>query len=78
MEEIMRSDQTMASLKLHSRLSELSAASKRRRAEKSYEVISEKNPKSKEPFVIRGYLRTRGLPPDAPGLGDEIIMLCLA
>ncbi|GMH20589.1 hypothetical protein Nepgr_022430 [Nepenthes gracilis] len=75
LETIKRNEEMLVSLKIHTRLSELSAAFKRQRAEKSYKVSPEKKPKSEEPVVIRRSLRTRGLPPDAPGLGDEIIEL---
>lgn len=39
---------------------------------KSYKVDPEKQPKTQDPTVIRRSLRTRGLPPDAKGLGDDV------
>ncbi|GAB4828175.1 hypothetical protein Ancab_035092 [Ancistrocladus abbreviatus] len=72
LENIRRNDEMMASLKIHSRLSELSAASKRQRIEKkSYKVSPEKKPKTETPIVIRRSLRARGMPPDMAGLTNE-------
>ncbi|KAF8393077.1 hypothetical protein HHK36_021318 [Tetracentron sinense] len=65
LENIKRNDEMMASLKLQSRLNELSSATKRQRIEtKSFKISPEKEPKSKSPIVIRRSLRARGMPPD--------------
>ncbi|PQM42028.1 WD repeat-containing protein 76 [Prunus yedoensis var. nudiflora] len=74
LENIRRNDQMMASLKLHSIAAQVSASTKRPRAEtKSYKVCPKKQPKTQTPIVIRRSLRTRGLPPDAKGLSDDAI-----
>lgn len=66
LENIKRNDQMMASLKLHSRLSELSAVSNSTRdLKKTYKQSSEKKPKYETPIVIRRSLRARGMPPDS-------------
>lgn len=72
LENIKRNDQMMASLNIHSRLSELSAASKRHREEKkTYKQSAEKKPKSEFPIVIRRSLRARRMPPDSSGLPED-------
>ncbi|KAM5548134.1 WD repeat-containing protein 76 [Rosa sericea] len=72
LENIRRNEELMASLKLQSMATQLSASTKRPRVEiKSYKVNSEKQPKTQDPTVIRRSLRTRGLPPDAKGLGGD-------
>ncbi|KAG6676624.1 hypothetical protein I3842_15G161200 [Carya illinoinensis] len=76
LDNIRRNDQLMASLKIHSKVAELSAASKRQRVGiKSYKVSPEKKPKTEAPIVIRRSLRTRGMPPDhsdSKGLSDIV------
>ncbi|XAR66794.1 hypothetical protein NMG60_11013133 [Bertholletia excelsa] len=75
LENIRRNDEMLASLKIHSKVTELSASAKRQRAQtKSYKVSPEKKPKTETPVVIRRSLRTRGMPPDAStagGLKDD-------
>ncbi|KAL8141533.1 hypothetical protein V2J09_014565 [Rumex salicifolius] len=71
LENIKRNGELMASLKIQSRLSELSST-KRKRAEKSksYKI----NPvKKEEPVVIRRSLRTRGMAPDSKGLSADFL-----
>ncbi|XP_004288751.1 PREDICTED: WD repeat-containing protein 76 [Fragaria vesca subsp. vesca] len=76
LENIRRNEELMASLKLQSMATQLSASTKRPRIEpKSYKVNSEKKPKTQDPTVIRRSLRSRGLPPDAKGLGAIDSML---
>ncbi|KAK9947395.1 hypothetical protein M0R45_003021 [Rubus argutus] len=72
LENIRRNEQLMASLKLQSMATQLSHSIKRPRADiKSYKVDVEKQPRTQDPTVIRRSLRTRGLPADAKGLGDD-------
>lgn len=75
LENIKRNDEMMASLKIQSRLSELSAVSKSSREEKkkkTYKRSSEKKPSSESaPIVIRRSLRARGMPPDSSGLPKD-------
>ncbi|KAK4792321.1 hypothetical protein SAY86_022756 [Trapa natans] len=69
LENIRRNDEMMAALKLHSRVAELSAATKRQKVgTKTYKTNTEK---AETPVVTRRSLRTRGLPPDLKGLGDD-------
>ncbi|GFP89118.1 WD repeat-containing protein 76 [Phtheirospermum japonicum] len=79
LENIKRNDEMLAALKIHSRLSDLSAAAaavKRQRAHgKSYKRSPVKKSKSESPVVLRRSLRTRGVPPDAAtagGLNDDM------
>ncbi|KAL6973912.1 hypothetical protein U1Q18_028097 [Sarracenia purpurea var. burkii] len=75
LENIKRNDEMLASLKIHSKARDLSAATKRQRDQtKSYRVIPEKKSKIESPIVIRKSLRARGIPPDvstASGLKDD-------
>ncbi|GAB2300238.1 hypothetical protein Dimus_034276 [Dionaea muscipula] len=72
LENIRRNDEMMASLKIRSRLSELSSISKRHRVEKkTYKISPEKKPKTEVPIVLRSSLRCRGIPPDSSGLRLE-------
>ncbi|KAL6961886.1 hypothetical protein U1Q18_028094 [Sarracenia purpurea var. burkii] len=75
LENIKRNDEMLASLKIHSKAMDLSAATKRQRDQtKLYRVIPEKKSKIESPIVIRKSLRARGIPPDvstANGLKDD-------
>ncbi|KAK4360342.1 hypothetical protein RND71_019294 [Anisodus tanguticus] len=75
-ENIKRNEEMLASLKIHSQLSQLSAVTKRPRAQsKYYQASPEKRQKSKSPVVLRRSLRTKGIPPDsstAGGLKDDL------
>lgn len=76
LENIKRNDEMLAALKIHSKVSILSAAVKTQRAQiKSYKVSPEKKKqKTESPIVLRRSLRTRGVPPDsstAAGLKDD-------
>ncbi|XP_059635356.1 uncharacterized protein LOC132277514 [Cornus florida] len=75
LENIKRNGEMLASFKIHSKVNELSAATKRQRVQnKSYKVSPAKKPKTETPIVIRRSLRTRGMPPDsstAGGLKDD-------
>ncbi|KAI7757402.1 hypothetical protein M8C21_007154 [Ambrosia artemisiifolia] len=72
LENIKRNDELLASLKIKSKLADLSASSKRPRAEtKSYKVSPEKKARFETPIVIRRSLRTQGKAPDSPGLKDD-------
>nr|GMC61199.1 WD repeat-containing protein 76 [Ipomoea batatas] len=65
LENIKRNEEMLAALKIHSRLSDLSAATKRPRVKnKSYKLSSEKKQKSETPIVLRRSLRKQGKPPD--------------
>lgn len=74
-ENIKRNEEMLASLKIHSRVSELSTVSKRPRAQsKSYQASPQKKQKTKSPVVLRRSLRTQGMPPEsstAGGLKDD-------
>ncbi|XP_055805691.1 uncharacterized protein LOC129874429 isoform X2 [Solanum dulcamara] len=74
-ENIKRNEEMLASLKIQSRISELSAVTKRPRAQsKSYQASPQKKQKSKSPVVLRRSLRTQGIPPEsstASGLKDD-------
>ncbi|XP_031742844.1 DNA damage-binding protein CMR1 isoform X2 [Cucumis sativus] len=71
LENIRRNDEMLAALKLQSKASELSAASKRQRVEtKSEKVYPKTKPKKETPMVLRRSLRARGIPPDAKKLVD--------
>ncbi|XP_055805692.1 uncharacterized protein LOC129874429 isoform X3 [Solanum dulcamara] len=60
-ENIKRNEEMLASLKIQSRISELSAVTKRPRAQsKSYQASPQKKQKSKSPVVLRRSLRTQG------------------
>ncbi|XP_062010545.1 uncharacterized protein LOC133726921 [Rosa rugosa] len=73
LENIRRNEGLMASLKLQSMATQLSASTKRPRVDtKPY---SEKQRKTRDPTVIRRSLRTRGLPPKGLG-GDDPKALC--
>ncbi|XP_022987507.1 WD repeat-containing protein 76 [Cucurbita maxima] len=73
LENIRRNDEMMAALKLQSKASELSAASKRQRVEtKSEKVYPKSKPKVETPIVLRRSLRARGIPPDAKSVSDDI------
>ncbi|XP_038878375.1 WD repeat-containing protein 76 [Benincasa hispida] len=72
LENIRRNDEMMAALKLQSKASELSAASKRQRVEtKSEKVYPKTKPKNETPMVLRRSLRARGIPPDAKKVVDD-------
>ncbi|XP_052198631.1 DNA damage-binding protein CMR1 [Diospyros lotus] len=75
LENIKRNEEVLSSLKIHSKLAELSALTKRQRPQtKSYKLSPEKKLKSDAPTVIRRSLRTRGMPPEAAtagGLKDD-------
>ncbi|KAL2942258.1 WD repeat-containing protein 76 [Bienertia sinuspersici] len=68
LENIKRNSEMMASLKIHSHLSDLSSAKKHPREEKSYKQTSAKKSKVEHPIVIRRSLRIQELPPDSIGL----------
>ncbi|XP_059304230.1 uncharacterized protein LOC132056165 [Lycium ferocissimum] len=74
-ENIKRNEEMLAALKIQSRVSELSAVTKRPRAQsKSYQASPQKKQKSKSPVVLRRSLRTKGIPPDsstAGGIKDD-------
>ncbi|XP_060204239.1 uncharacterized protein LOC132632356 [Lycium barbarum] len=74
-ENIKRNEEMLASLKIQSRVSQLSAVTKRPRAQsKSYQASPQKKQKSKSPVVLRRSLRTKGIPPDsstAGGIKDD-------
>ncbi|KAH1117803.1 hypothetical protein GLYMA_17G103900v4 [Glycine max] len=74
LENIRRNDEMMAALKLHSKATQLSNFKRSQRVgTKSYNMKSEKKPKTETPIVIRRSLRTRGIPPDSKGLvGDSV------
>ncbi|KAH1217028.1 WD repeat-containing protein 76 [Glycine max] len=73
LENIRRNDEMMAALKLHSKATQLSNFKRPRVGTKSYNMKSEKKPKTETPIVIRRSLRTRGIPPDSKGLdGDSV------
>ncbi|PIN11375.1 WD40 protein [Handroanthus impetiginosus] len=76
LENIKRNGEMLAALKIHSRVSELSATAKRERAQsKSYKRTPVKKPKTEGPVVLRRSLRARGVPPDAAtagGLSDDV------
>ncbi|KAJ1385907.1 WD40/YVTN repeat-like-containing domain superfamily [Sesbania bispinosa] len=69
LENIRRNGEMMASLKLHSKASQLSK--RPRVVTKSYSV--EKKPKTETPVVIRRSLRTRGIAPDSKGLDADFV-----
>ncbi|KAI3782013.1 hypothetical protein L2E82_12044 [Cichorium intybus] len=72
LENIKRNDELLASLKIHSKLADLSASTKRHREQtKSYRISPQKKAKSETPAVIRRSLRTQGKKPDSPGLTDD-------
>ncbi|KAF5805090.1 putative transcription factor WD40-like family [Helianthus annuus] len=72
LENIKRNDELLASLKIKSKLADLSSSAKRHRAEtKSYKLSPEKKARSETPIVIRRSLRTQGKAPDLSGLKDD-------
>ncbi|CAI9259999.1 unnamed protein product [Lactuca saligna] len=72
LENIKRNDELLASLKIHSKLADLSASAKRNREQtKSYKISPQKKAKSETPIVIRRSLRTQGKKPDSAGLADD-------
>ncbi|XP_071701354.1 uncharacterized protein [Rutidosis leptorrhynchoides] len=72
LENIKRNEELLASLNIKSKLSDLSASSKRHRVEaKAYKISPEKKLKSETPIVIRRSLRSQGKAPDSPGLQDD-------
>ncbi|EXB51697.1 WD repeat-containing protein 76 [Morus notabilis] len=76
LENICRNGELMASLKLHSMATQLSASTKRQKDEttKSSKVSSQKKPKTDQtPIVVRRSLRTRGMPPDSEGLPSDLL-----
>ncbi|XP_037493095.1 WD repeat-containing protein 76 isoform X2 [Jatropha curcas] len=77
LENIRRNDEMMAALKIHSKASQLSAATKRQRIgpSKSHKLSPEKkkNTQTESPMVIRRSLRARGMPPDSGGLDMDSI-----
>ncbi|XP_044463678.1 WD repeat-containing protein 76-like [Mangifera indica] len=74
LQNIKRNDEVLASLKILSKASDLSAAVKRQKIEtKSYKISPQKKLKSETPVVIRRSLRTRGMPPDCNGLSDDFV-----
>nr|GEU64238.1 WD repeat-containing protein 76 [Tanacetum cinerariifolium] len=71
-ENIKRNEELLASLNIKSKLSDLSASSKRHRVQaKSYKLSPEKKLKSETPVVIRRSLRNQGMKPDSAGLKDD-------
>ncbi|XP_059636215.1 uncharacterized protein LOC132278445 [Cornus florida] len=67
LENIKRNGEMITCLKIHSRVDELSAATKRQRVQnKSYKVSPKKKSKTETPIVIRRSLRTRLVPSDSP------------
>ncbi|XP_022135022.1 WD repeat-containing protein 76 isoform X2 [Momordica charantia] len=73
LDNIRRNDEMMAALKLQSKASELSAASKRPRVEtKSEKVYPKSKPKNEAPVVLRRSLRARGIPPDAKNVEHDL------
>ncbi|KAK3033208.1 hypothetical protein RJ639_037000 [Escallonia herrerae] len=75
LENIKRNGEMLASLKIHTKINDLSSTIKRCRPEaKSYKTSLKKKPKPETPVVIRRSLRTRGVPPDsstADGIKDD-------
>ncbi|MFS7935272.1 putative transcription factor WD40-like family [Helianthus anomalus] len=72
LENIKRNDELLASLKIKSKLADLSSSAKRHRVEtKSYKLSPEKKARSETPIVIRRSLRTQGKAPDLSGLKDD-------
>ncbi|XP_076922907.1 uncharacterized protein LOC143584851 isoform X2 [Bidens hawaiensis] len=72
LENIKRNDELLASLKIKSKLADLSSAAKRHRPEtKSYKVSPEKKARLETPIVIRRSLRTQGKAPDSAGLKHD-------
>ncbi|KAH9615274.1 hypothetical protein KSS87_011959 [Heliosperma pusillum] len=73
LENIKRNSEMLASLNVHSRLSDLSSSSnKRLREEKSYKQSSVKKEKvPQSPVIIRRSLRTQGVSPDSNGLPSD-------
>ncbi|XP_057968374.1 uncharacterized protein LOC131157922 [Malania oleifera] len=71
LENIRRNDEMIASLKLHARSQELSAASKRHRVQaKVYKTTPDKKPKTESPIVTRRSLRVRRMPPHYSDAND--------
>ncbi|XP_028073644.1 WD repeat-containing protein 76-like [Camellia sinensis] len=71
LENIKRNDEMLASLKIHSKIDDLSASTKRQIAQiKSYKNGPEKKSKIETPIFIRRSLRTKGMPPDATNMHD--------
>lgn len=69
-ENIKRNEEMLASLKIHSRVSELSSVTKRPRVQsKSYQASPQEKQKSKSPVVLRRSLRTQGMPPESSTAG---------
>ncbi|KAL4571397.1 hypothetical protein LXL04_018156 [Taraxacum kok-saghyz] len=66
LENIKRNDELLASLKIHSKLADLSASSKRRREQaRCYRIsLQKKKAKPETPVVIRKSLRAQGIKPD--------------
>ncbi|XP_047323643.1 WD repeat-containing protein 76 [Impatiens glandulifera] len=77
LENIKRNDEMLTSLKIHSKLQEISTAVKRERTQsKRYKVSPTKKPRSETSTIIRRSLRVRGQPPDAAtinGLKDDFV-----
>ncbi|XP_015893174.3 uncharacterized protein LOC107427308 [Ziziphus jujuba] len=76
LENIRRNDEMVAALKLQAMATQLSASTKRqsnRAATKSYKTSPQKKPKIETPIVMRRSLRTRGMPPEAKGLDDDLV-----
>ncbi|CAI9098961.1 OLC1v1035700C2 [Oldenlandia corymbosa var. corymbosa] len=75
LENIKRNEEMLAALKVHSKLSQLSEATKRQKAQtKSYKISPSKKQKTETPIILRRSLRTRGVAPDADtagGLKDD-------
>ncbi|XP_071699166.1 uncharacterized protein [Rutidosis leptorrhynchoides] len=72
LENIKRNEDLLASLNIKSKLSDVSASSKRHRVEaKAYKINPEKKLKSETPIVIRKSLRSQVKAPNPPGLLDD-------
>ncbi|KVH88727.1 WD repeat-containing protein 76 [Cynara cardunculus var. scolymus] len=75
LENIKRNDELLASLKIHSKLADLSASAKRQRLQiKSYRVSPEKKVKPETPIVIRRSLRTQGKEPDSATIPKSLVI----
>ncbi|PON37196.1 Guanine nucleotide-binding protein, beta subunit [Trema orientale] len=75
LENIRRNDEMMASLKLQSMATRLSAASikRQRSAPKPKRISPKKKPKNDNLVVVRRSLRTRGILPDSEGLDNDLV-----
>ncbi|CAH9103339.1 unnamed protein product [Cuscuta europaea] len=80
LENIKRNEEMLAAFKVHSHLSDLSAATAAAKCprvqKKSFKLSPMKKPKNEAPTVLRRSLRTLGKPPDAStagGLGHDFV-----